>query len=58
MPEEAEKLGERLQRVIDMLELVEVRRTQNHKLLASAVDMLRAIQAEEEEREKEGTTHE
>lgn len=41
-------MQERIQRVIDMLELVEVRRSQNHKLLATAIDSLRAIQAEAE----------
>lgn len=47
-------MEERIQRVIEMLELVEVRRTQNHKLLAGAVDALRAIQAEIAEPKKEG----
>lgn len=46
-------MGERLQRVIDMLELVEVRRAQNHKLMASAIDTIRAIQAELEQTEKQ-----
>lgn len=45
---------ERLQRVIDILELVEVRRTQNHKLLAAAVEGLRAIQSEIETNDQGG----
>lgn len=46
-------MKERLQRIIDMLEMVEVRRTQNHKLIAGVVDALRAIQSEIAEDEKE-----
>lgn len=47
-------MPERVQKIIDMLELVEVRRSQNHKLLAAAIDALRAIQAEAAQPEASG----
>lgn len=52
-------MQERIAKIIEMLELVEVRRSQNHKLLATAVDSLRAIREElATQVEEEGMNHE
>ena len=46
-------MKEQIAKIIEMLELVEVRRTQNHKLIAGAVDALRSICQELQTREAE-----
>ncbi len=46
-------MPERIMKVIEMLELVEVRRLQNHKLIAAAIDSLRAIASEMQTRQEE-----
>lgn len=49
-------MPERIMKVIELLDLVEVRRLQNHKLIAAAIDSLRAIandlQAQTKQEEK------
>ena len=47
-------MKERIAKIIEMLEMVEVRRTQNHKLLAAAVESLRVLQDEAAKLEREG----
>lgn len=39
-------MPERIAKIIEMLEMVEVRRSQNHKLIVAAVESLRVLQEE------------